>query len=645
MAPASTSLIQQTVEQLRRYTPFNRMDAAHLQWLAERLRVGYYAKDEMILSPEHGVAPRFYIIKQGEVEGKQTSPRNDTEAVVHELQQGECFPFNALLSRRPVVSTYRACGDVFCFELSADDFHELCGMSEAFRNFCTRRIGTLLDQSAHEVQAQYSQTSTELQPMSSPLSSVIRRAPVTCSPQTPVREVLRTMHELGIGSMIAVKGGKPIGIFTLPDVLNRVALPQADLDQPILGLMSTSLRTLPPHAMAYEAALEMARHGFRHILVTDNNRLIGVVSERDLFALQRVGLTQISSAIHGARDLETLKQSGKDIRQLAHNMLAQGVGAEQLTLFISTLNDLLTVRVIELELERAKEAGEWKEIDFCWLALGSEGRLEQTLSTDQDNGIIFVTPEDMTAEQVRAQLLPVATAINVALDACGFPLCKGGIMASNAKWCLSREEWENTFSGWIARGDAMELLNASIFFDFRPLYGNDKLAHNLRSWLNGKVKSNRMFMRKMAENALGNRPPLSMLRNFLLDRKGENPNTLDLKINGVTPFVDAARIFALAAGSGETGTTHRLRAACQVWRMDKAKIEAWITSFLYIQLLRLRIQLQASEGKNTEDSIAYTSPNRVNPEKLNTLDRNILKETFRQARILQAVLEKYFTSF
>lgn len=638
MAPASNSLIQQTVEQLRRYAPFDRMEAEHLQWMAERLRVGYYAKDEMILSPDHGIAPRFYIIKQGEVEGRQSPSHDGGEPVVHELQEGECFPFNALLSRRPVAGTYRACGDVFCLELTVDDFHELCGMSEVFRDFCTRRIGTLLDQSAHEVQAQYSQSSTELQPMSSPLSSVVRRKPVTCSPQTPVREVLQTMHELSIGSMIAVEDDKPVGIFTLPDVLNRVALPQIDLDRPIIGLMSTNLCTLPPHAMAYEAALEMTRHGMRHILVTDNGRLTGVVSERDLFALQRVGLRQISTAIRSARDLETLKQSGRDIRQLAYNMLAQGVGAEQLTQFISTLNDLLTVRVIELELERARAEGDWKEIDFCWLALGSEGRFEQTLSTDQDNGILFMTPAGWTAEQVRAQLLPVARAINVALDACGFPLCKGGIMASNAKWCLSREEWESTFSQWISRGDGAELLNASIFFDFRSLYGNENLAHQLRSWLNGKVKSNRMFMRKMVENALGNRPPLSMLRNsFLLDRKGDNPNTLDLKINGVTPFVDAARIFALAANSGETGTTYRLRAACQAWRMDKAETEAWIESFLYIQLLRLRLQHQQAAGASGQLS------NRVNPEKLNLLDRNILKETFRQARILQGVLEKYFT--
>jgi len=208
-------------------------------------------------------------------------------------------------------------------------------------------------------------------------------------------------------------------------------------------------------------------------------------------------------------------------------------------------------------------------------------------------------------------------------------------MASNPRWCLSCEEWENIFSQWISRGDGEELLNASIFFDFRPLFGKAELVQNLRNWLSGKVKNNRMFLRKMVENALGNRPPISLLRNFLVEKRGDSQNTLNLKINGVTPFVDAARIFSLAAGSGETSTAQRLRAACDAWRMDKTETDAWIESFLYIQLLRLRLQHHQTEKQEILS-------NRVNPDTLNTLDQHILKETFRQARILQGVLEKFF---
>ncbi|MBZ0097208.1 MAG: DUF294 nucleotidyltransferase-like domain-containing protein, partial [Sulfuricella sp.] len=366
-------------------------------------------------------------------------------------------------------------------------------------------------------------------------------------------------------------------------------------------------------------------------LVTQDGKLVGIISEKDLFTLQRVGLRQISAAIRGANDIVALQHAAGDIRQLAHNMMAQGVAAEQLTQFISTLNDLLTVRIIEMECSAAGIMESPLCAGFCWIALGSEGRYEQTLNTDQDNGIIFQVPEGATAEQVRAQLLPIARRINEALDACGFPLCKGNIMASNPQWCLSLGEWKDTFSGWIHRGDAPVLLKATIFFDFRPLFGKHALAEELRIWLHSTIKENRLFLRHMAVNALANHPPLGLVRDFVV---GEE-HTLDLKLNGITPFVDAARIFSLYAGTGETSTIRRLRASGAQWQIDPATLEAWIDAFLFIQLLRLRTQ-------HEQDERGAALSNKIDPDSLNDLDRRILKEAFRQARKLQATLEKYF---
>ena len=632
MAAENNTLIQATAEHLRRHAPFDRMERGDVEWLAARLEVGYYAKGEVVLSPEQGDAHKFFIIKQGVVQGEQGVVQAQEDTAWLELHEGECFPLGALLSKRPVTSTYRAREDLFCYELGVEDFHQLTHRSEAFHDFCTRRIANLLEQSKHIIQAQYAQTSSTQQSMNSPLSAIIRREPVTCSPDTPIRDVLQTLHDLGIGAMIAVENETPVGIFTLHDVLNRVALPGADLALPIIGIMSTRLTTLPPQTLAYEAALAMVRDGIRHVLVTDQNKLIGIISEKDLFTLQRVGLRQISSAIRNSQGLEQLKQSAQDIRQLAHNMLAQGVAAEQLTQFISTLNDLLTQRLIELECQaQGISHSELCELGVCWLALGSEGRYEQTLNTDQDNGIIFSVPEGQTAEAIRRTLLPLAERINAALDACGFPLCKGQVMASNPKWCLSLEEWKGAFSEWIQRGDAPVLLNATIFFDFRPLFGRHELAYELREWLNAKIKDNRLFLRHMVQNALGNRPPLGMVRDFVVDG-----GTLDLKLNGVSPFVDAARIFGLAAGVAETSTIRRLRASSEAWDMKRNDVEGWIEAFLYLQLLRLRLQHEQCEA-------GAALSNRVDPDKLNNLDRRILKEAFRQARKLQAVMEKYFS--
>ncbi|MCX7193522.1 MAG: DUF294 nucleotidyltransferase-like domain-containing protein [Proteobacteria bacterium] len=613
------------------HAPFDKMEPAHLLWMLERMKLGYYPLGEVIVSPEQGVAGRFLVIKQGLVQGEQSvAHASETDAWL-ELAEGECFPLGALLAHRPVASIYRSVVDTFCYELPLSDFHTLLGMSAPFRDFCTRRIANLLEHSKQVIQAQYTQSSSEQQSLNSPLSAVIRGAPVTCSPQTTVREVLARMCDAHIGSMIAVDSdGRPVGILTLPDVLERIALPQIDLELPVIGIMTLQLTFLPPHALAYEAALTMARQGFRHVLVVENEKLVGIVSEKDLFALQRVGLRQIGSGIRHAKKLEELQQSARDIRRMAHNMMAQGVAAEQLTQFISTFNDLLTSRVVELEYDASGIGASPLAARLCWMALGSEGRFEQTLNTDQDNAIIFTVPEGMTADGVRELMLPVARRINETLALCGFPLCRGNVMASNREWCLSLDEWRRKFSDWITNGTPLALLHASIFFDFRSVYGAHALTDELRLWLSRAASDNTRFLHQMAENAMSNRPPLGVVRDFVVGRE----HTLDLKLNGITPFVDAARIFSLAAGVTQTSTLQRLRASAARLKIHPSEVEAWIDAFLFIQVLRMRHHDEGQERGLSDDEL----DNRIDPEALHELDRRILKEAFRQARKLQARL-------
>lgn len=468
----------------------------------------------------------------------------------------------------------------------------------------------------------------DLNAMYSPLGSLIRRQPVTIPLDASVRQAIEVMDEKRIGSIIvADAGGRlPLGIFTLRDLLHRVALPGCTLDLPIAAVMTAGVVTVKPQTTAYQAALIMGRRGLRHLLVVnDGGELIGIVSQNDLFALQRTGLNDVTSSIREAKDLPALQACSRDIRSMANTLLGQGVSAEQLTHLISTLNDFLTLRIIEL----THDEFELPQVKWCWIALGSEGRYEQTLSTDQDNGIIF-DADGRDARAIREKMLPFADAVNRKLDDCGFPLCKGGIMASNPEWCLSLEEWQARFGRWIHTPEPKALLNASIFFDFRPLYGDEELSHSLREWLLGATRKATLFLRLMSENALQCQPPLGLIRDFVFDNNKEFPHTIDLKMYGSRPFVDAARIFSLANGVALTGTAQRLRGAAGATNLG-ADVEAIIDGFYFIQLLRLRHQhdLQGSDA----------GANRIDPSKLNELDRLILKEAFKQARRLQDKLK------
>lgn len=472
----------------------------------------------------------------------------------------------------------------------------------------------------------------QLDPLAVPLKVLLKRPAVTCAPEDSVRQALETMRQEKVGSILVVDDRQaPVGVFTLRDLCNRVVLENYDVAAPIAGVMSRNPWSLPVDAPALEAALTMAQRSIRHIVLTDEGRLAGVISERDLFSLQQISVARIAGALRQADRLEPLREAAADIRQLARHLMAQGVGAEQLTRLVSHLNDQLACRIIQLVF---RDAG-LPDQGWCWLALGSEGRLEQTLLTDQDNGLIFADPQDGDVEAMRRRFLPAAQQVNVWLDACGFPLCKGEIMAGNPRWCLSLSEWKDAFGDWIFRGDAPVLLNATIFFDFRPLAGETGLGDDLRAWLNQKVKDSRPFLKAMVMNALGNRPPVGLVRDFVVDSEGDHPGTLDLKVHGTTLFVDAARIFALAAGLGATGTVERLREAGRQWRLDEAEVGGWIEGFHALQQARLRLH-QEQLGRN------QPMHNHLAPDDLDGPGRRQLKDAFRQAKRLQTKLESYF---
>jgi CBS domain-containing protein len=361
-------------------------------------------------------------------------------------------------------------------------------------------------------------------------------------------------------------------------------------------------------------------------MVDVEGRVAGVVSERDLFAVQRIGLRNIRKVIEAAGDIDALSRTAGDVRRLCLGMLGQGVSAEKLTQFISGLNDRLTRRVIEITLAQHDLFG----LDWAWLAFGSEGRDEQTFSTDQDNGIIFVCPDFADRDVLQLRFLDFARDVNAGLARCGFPLCKGNIMAGNPLWCLTQDEWQERFTQWVRGPEPEALLNATIFFDFRPLYGNEALAKALRKWLLGLTGSARLFLRFMAENAVKSVPPLGMIRDFVFDNNAEFPHTLDLKAFGARPFVDAARVIALAHGIPHSSTTARLRAAAEQMKLGKDDVDALIEGFFFIQTLRLRNQ-RAGTPPGAE--------NRIDPDQLNELDRQVLKEAFKQAKRLQARLQ------
>jgi len=601
-------LASATVEFLRQHAPFNDMDADSLALIAARARLSYYPAGTVIIGPGSGPATVLYVLQRGSVRRRFASGPDLFDELA--FGPGEFFPISAVIGHRATTAEYRVAEDCFSYEIDSATVEELMLRSPVFQRYCTAQVESLLQQAYRRMRESYAEGGEHERAMLTPLAEVLRLAPVTCAPDTPLKRALELMQQFQVGSVVVVnEQAAPLGIFTERDLLRESAEGRADPTAPIERFMTPDPVGLPATASVQEAALLMARHGIRHLLVLDAGRVKGVVSERSLFARERLSMRVVSHAIELARDAEGLVGAADAIRGFAASMLAQGFGAEPLTQLISALNDRLTESIITLESPRHDLAG----LRWCWVALGSEGRGEQTIATDQDNAIVFESA-DSTA---KAKLLDFARAINATLDACGFPLCRGGIMAGNPQNCLPLEEWRIRFASWVRAPTPQALLDASIFFDFRPLAGDAALATELRAWIGRSVPGNQSFLHLMARNALLTGPPIGFFGNLEAD-------TINLKTQGTRLFVDAARVYALATGTASTNTATRLREAGRGIGAPAEEVESSVAAFFYLLLLRLRRQQSAT-----------TEPNRIDPVALNSLERRVLKESLLQARRLQ----------
>ena len=596
------------------------MSPAHVQAFVTASRELRFAAGEAVVRPEDGPVTELYFIRSGAITGRRGL--SDLAGGAFQYEAGELFPVSAVLARRAVTTRYSATEDSTVLALPAEAMQKLAEASAVFGDFLNRRILRFLELSRAALQVAYASRTLAEQSLETPLGQLCRQAPETCPAHTSLEQALTRMQALRIGSMLVVDAADtPVGILTRSDILERITLPRLPLSTPIGEVMAQPVLTLTHLHTAQDAALLMSSRGIRHVPVTRDKRAVGLVSERDLFALQRLSLKQVSSGLRNAPDVQGLQAGAHEIRRLARALLGQGVQAQQLTALISHLNDVLTSRLVEIT---AGKHG----LDVnacCWIALGSEGRNEQTIATDQDNALILAEPTDAPVPD-KQRWLAFAREVNEALDVCGYPLCKGNIMASNPDCCLTLGEWQRRFSDWIDRGTPKDLLNASIYFDFRSLVGQATLADRLRASVTRHAQDNPRFLRQMALNGLSQSAPLNWLGQIDTTAM-EGLDTLDLKLQGTAIFVDVARLYALSKGVVATGTRERFEAVGPLLGVPEPEHQAWVGGFEFLQMLRLRAQLDGTAvGGNA---------NRIAVNHLNDIDRRILKETLRVLRTLQ----------
>jgi CBS domain-containing protein len=469
------------------------------------------------------------------------------------------------------------------------------------------------------------------------VGGLIKGPPVTCAPSFTVAEVARLMVQRSVGSVIVLGAdGAVAGIVTDRDLRARVVAAGLPPTAAVGAVMSSPVISISPDALAFDALLEMTQRGIRHLAVTSGEGLLGVVSTHDLLLLQGAQPVRLVREIEAAGSEESLVALARRLPSVVRWLVTGGAGAAEIGRLVGELNDRLVRRALDLVLFAAEAAGEGRPpVPFTWLAAGSEGRREQTLKTDQDNGLVYQDPpadQEATAAEYFARL---ATRMGETLGRLGFPPCAGGFMASNPRWCQPEGVWRRYFESWMETPSPEAILHASLFGDLRPVAGEERVGAALWDWVCARAPARTLFLRHLAKSALERPAPLGFLGGFVVERAGAHRNQLDLKARGIFPITQAMRTYALSLGVQETNTLDRLAAAGTRGLFTASEVTEVSDAYEVMARIRLRHQLGCLDAGVPPDNF-------IDPRTLGKADRLLLKEAFKTIVWLQRHLEDRF---
>jgi CBS domain-containing protein len=629
---SSESVITDTVVSfLKNVPPFQFLSVRELCRLASTMTLEFFPKDTVIVSAGHPASESLYIVHKG---GVKLALRSQVgkQIVLDKRSEGEIFGLLSVMSKDLARLDVVAIEDTLCYRVPADQVQRLISSNAEVSSFLLRTSVTrYMDRSLQELRTQTGlMGDTERLLYSLSVSDVPSSPPLLCEQSTTIREAAQMLANAKTTSVFVTDAsGSAVGVVTDRDFAHKVVALALPLDRPVTEVMSAPVVAIEASEGLFHALLAMVSRNIHHVLVTRQGTPIGVLTAHDLMVLQGKSPLNVVRFIEAQTNVQDLAKANQRISGLLPLLLREGAKASHITRVVAEVNDRLIVKI--LQFAEAKLGP--PPVPYCWVVLGSEGRREQTFKTDQDNALIYTDSEDSaSAREYFAQLAAFA---QNALLTCGYPVCPGNYMASNPRWRQPLQAWLNLFHEWITQAELHGTEDALIFLDMRPVEGDFSLYQALAAKTREWMKDAGMFKSVLACVSTTHKPPLGFFRNFVLERSGEHKDQLDLKLFGTGPIVDAARVFALDAGTVYTNTSDRLLALSSGPERDPTIFQDMQEAFEFLTLLRLECQLrQVREGKELS--------NYISPDSLTQLQRSMLKEAFRAAARAQALIEERF---
>lgn len=597
---------------LTQHPPFDELEDDVLNFVTRHIEISYFREDTPVIHFGDEIHD-LYMVRSGVVEVYRRKGE-----LYNRLDEGALFGQMGLLTNNKVRFPVKAIRDTLLYCIPEPVFQELYEQHESFADFVEVQDNARLRQAVSSTHDQNDLTSSKVSTL------LTRDAPFIDQTET-IQNAAIKMADEAVSALLVIDPdiledneediSPLVGIITDRDLCTRVLAQGLDSSEEVSGVMSTELISLDHNAYVHEVMLTMLRYNVHHLPVLKDKKPIGIIEATDIVRYESQNSLLLVSSIFQQQSIDDLAAVSEQVKTSFVRMVNEDANSHMVGSAMSVIGRSFKQRIIELVEE---ELGE-PPVPYCFLALGSMGRDEQLLVTDQDNAIIL--DNTFVKEEHDAYFAELAKRVCDGLDKCGYRYCTGDIMATNEMWRMTRSEWEECFADWIDDPNPKALLNASIFFDLDGVYGRLKWAEQLNGFIVRRARKNNRFLACLARNALNRTPPLGFFKDFVMEKDGQHKNSINLKRRGTAPLADLIRVHALAVGSRSKNSFERLDDIQEAGILPKGKAEDLRDALEFISMVRIRHQAYDVENETEPD-------NNIEPEHLSDFERRNLKDAF-----------------
>ena len=594
--------------------PFEHLSKVQLEKFAQNIDIMYFKANE-ILQKEACEPSHLYFIVKGIVQEKHE------DEVLSIFTQSEIFDPVSLIENYSK-NTFVTTEETICYSLPRDIFITTLHENTELESYFFQTISQKLNKNIHN-----EKNKDMANIMIAKVKDAKLHKAVIVDSQISIFEAAKVIKKEKVPTLLLKDSNNEIYIVTDSDFRQKVILNRMDFDDNVIKIASKGLIYINENDFLFNAQLIMAKHGRKRVVVkNDEEEIIGILDQISLSSFFATNTFAVSNEIVQAETVEELKSASHAFIKIIKSLNAKGVKIEFISKLINQLNKKLLNKLYKLS--APKELFE----NSCLIVMGSEGRGEQILKTDQDNALIISDSCTLSKEVIQ----DFTSKFTETLVDFGFPRCEGNIMLSNPYWCRKTSDFKDLIYSWVDEPSPDNLMNTAIFYDSVCVSGNEKLITELKEYLFKVGGNSQTFNTNFAKVITNFDVPLSFFDGFKVDSKNsEHKNELDIKKGGIFLIVQSIRSLCLEKHIFNTNTAKRIKKLAQMGVFEEEQAEELIMAFNFLSSLKLKSNLEKLDRNEVMD-------NYINPDNLNSMQKDLLKDSFKIVNKLKKKLDYHF---